>query len=39
MKLEKLKLSEIKPYKNNVKRHSEQQIEKLAKNINEYWIY
>ena len=32
----KLKLSDIIPYENNVKRHSEAQIEKLAKNIKEY---
>ena len=36
MEIIKLKLSDIIPYENNVKRHSEAQIEKLAKNIKEY---
>jgi len=38
MEIVKIKLSEIIPYEKNVKRHSEQQIEKLAKNIEEYWF-
>lgn len=33
MEIVKIKLSEIIPYEKNVKRHSEQQIEKLAKKI------
>ncbi len=38
MKLEKIKLSEIKPYEKNVKRHSEQQIGNIAKSIKDVWF-
>lgn len=38
MKLEKIKLSEIKPYEKNVKRHSEQQISNIAKSIKDVWF-
>jgi len=36
MKAVKLALDKIIPYEKNVKRHSEQQIEKLALNIKKY---
>lgn len=38
MKIEKIKISEITPYAKNVKRHSEQQIGKIAKSIKEVWF-
>ena len=38
MKLEKIKLSEIKPYEKNVKKHSEKQIHNIAKSIQDVWF-
>lgn len=35
MKVEKISIDKVKPYEKNVKRHSEQQIEKIAKSIQE----
>ena len=36
MKTEVLNISEIKPYKNNQKKHPKEQIEKLKKSISMY---
>lgn len=38
MKVEKIAIEKIVPYEKNVKRHSEQQIEKIAKSIKEVWF-
>lgn len=38
MKVEKIAIEKIVPYEKNVKRHSEQQIEKIAKSIQEVWF-
>lgn len=36
MKIEKIKLSEIKPYENNAKKHPKEQIEQIKKSIQEF---
>lgn len=36
MKIEKIKLSEIKPYENNAKKHPKEQIEQIKKSIKEF---
>lgn len=36
MKIEKIKLSELKPYKNNAKLHTEKQIEQIKRSIEEF---
>ena len=36
MKIEKIKLSEIKPYENNAKKHPQEQIEQIKKSITEF---
>ena len=36
MIIEKIKLSEIKPYENNAKKHPKEQIEQIKKSINEF---
>ena len=36
MKIEKIKLSEIKPYENNAKKHPKEQIEQIKKSITEF---
>jgi len=36
MKIEKIKLSEIKPYENNAKKHPQEQIEQIKKSIKEF---
>jgi hypothetical protein len=35
MKIEKIAVEKIVPYEKNVKRHSQQQVEKIAKSIQE----
>lgn len=36
MKIEKLKISELKPYKNNAKIHTEKQIEQIKSSIEKF---
>lgn len=36
MKIEKIKLSEIKPYENNAKKHPKEQIEQIKKSIKQF---
>ena len=36
MKIEKIKLTEIKPYENNAKKHPKEQIEQIKKSIKEF---
>lgn len=36
MKIERIKLSEIKPYENNAKKHPKEQIEQIKKSIQEF---
>lgn len=36
MIIEKIKLSEIKPYENNAKKHPKEQIEQIKKSIQEF---
>lgn len=36
MKIEKIKISEIQPYKNNAKKHPQEQIEQIKKSIKEF---
>ena len=38
MKIEKIAVEKIVPYEKNVKRHSQQQVEKIAKSIQEVWF-
>ena len=38
MQVVKIKIGDITPYSKNVKRHSEQQIEKIAKSIKDVWF-